>query len=29
MDPEDFVGKEQADLPAGWHDPLDFLDRTE
>jgi hypothetical protein len=29
MDPEDFVGKEQTELPPGWHDPLDFLDRTE
>ena len=29
MDPEDFLGKEQAEIPAGWHDPLEFLDRSE
>ena len=30
MDPEDFVGSsEQSELPAGWHDPLEFLDRTD
>ena len=30
MDPEDFVGSnEQSELPAGWHDPLEYLDRTE
>ena len=30
MDPEDFVGSnEQSELPAGWHDPLEYLGRTE
>ena len=29
MDPEDYLGKEQAELPPGWHDPLEFLDQTE
>ena len=27
MDPEDFVGTNNEELPAGFHDPLDFLDR--
>ena len=27
MDPEDFVGTNNEELPAGYHDPLDFLDR--
>jgi hypothetical protein len=26
MDPEDFVGRNNGDLPAGYYDPLDFLD---
>jgi hypothetical protein len=29
MDPEDFLGKEQAELPPGFHDPLEFLDQTD
>jgi hypothetical protein len=29
MDPEDFLGKEQTELPAGWHDPLEYFDRVE
>jgi hypothetical protein len=29
MDPEDFLGKDQGEIPAGWHDPLEFLDQTE
>jgi hypothetical protein len=29
MDPEDFIGTQQSDLPAGWQDPLEFLDQTE
>ena len=28
MDPEDFVGKTTADIPAGYHDPLAFLEDT-
>ena len=27
MDPEDFVGKNNKDLPSGYHDPLAFLDK--
>ena len=27
MDPEDFVGQTNADIPAGFHDPLAFLDK--
>ena len=27
MDPEDFVGENNGDIPAGFNDPLDFLDR--
>ena len=26
MDPEDYVNKDNGDLPAGYYDPLDFLD---
>lgn len=28
MDPEDFTGEETGDIPLGWHDPLEMLDRT-
>ena len=27
MDPEDFVGKSNSEIPAGYHDPLAFLDK--
>jgi len=26
MDPEDYAGKKPSDMPAGFHDPLAFLD---
>jgi len=29
MDPEDFTGENNGELPVGWHDPLEFLDQTE
>src|SRR5690606_11801184 len=29
MDPEDFLGKDQGEIPAGWHDPLEFLDQAD
>jgi hypothetical protein len=29
MDPEDFSGNEEGDIPAGYHDPLAFLDKTD
>lgn len=28
MDPEDYTGKKDADLPSGYNDPLDFLDNV-
>lgn len=27
MDPEDYVGKNDPDMPTGYHDPLAFLDK--
>jgi len=27
MDPEDYVGKKDNDMPSGFHDPLAFLDK--
>jgi hypothetical protein len=27
MDPEDFVGKKEGDMPSGFHDPLAFLEK--
>lgn len=27
MDPEDFTGTDSGEMPAGYHDPLEFLDR--
>ena len=29
MDPEDFAGNDKGDIPAGYHDPLAFLDKTD
>ncbi len=29
MDPEDYTGDEEGELPAGWNDPLEFLDVAE
>jgi len=29
MDPEDYSGKENGEIPAGYHDPLSFLDKVE
>lgn len=29
MDPEDFSGQEDGEIPSGYHDPLAFLDRRE
>ena len=28
MDPEDFIGRNNEEIPAGFHDPLEFLDTT-
>ncbi len=27
MDPEDFVGKKESEMPNGYHDPLAFLNK--
>lgn len=27
MDPEDYVGRKDSDMPTGFHDPLAFLDK--
>ncbi|RZV38922.1 MAG: hypothetical protein EX272_01680 [Chromatiales bacterium] len=27
MDPEDYVGQKEGDMPNGFHDPLAFLDK--
>ena len=27
MDPEDYVGRKDTDMPNGYHDPLAFLDK--
>ena len=27
MDPEDYVGKNDSEMPNGYHDPLAFLDK--
>ena len=27
MDPEDYLGKKNSDMPNGFHDPLAFLDK--
>ena len=29
MDPEDFAGNAEGEIPAGYHDPLAFLDKTD
>ncbi len=29
MDPEDYVGDDEGELPSGYHDPLEFLDKVE
>ncbi len=29
MDPEDFVDADGKDIPLGYHNPLEFLDRTD
>lgn len=29
MDPEDYTGESNGELPIGWHDPLEFLDQIE
>ncbi len=29
MDPEDFSGDDNGEIPLGYHDPLSFLDKSE
>ena len=29
MDPEDFSGIDNGEMPLGYHDPLSFLDKTD
>ena len=29
MDPEDFFGDDNGEIPMGYHDPLSFLDKRE
>lgn len=29
MDPEDFSGIDNGEIPLGYHDPLSFLDKTD
>ena len=29
MDPEDYVGKSDSEIPQGYHDPLAFLDKVQ
>ena len=28
MDPDDYAGQKEGDMPAGFHDPLEFLDES-
>ena len=29
MDPEDYTGRDDGDIPVGYHDPLEFLDKSD
>ena len=29
MDPEDFTGKDEGEIPTGYHDALDYLDERD
>jgi len=29
MDPEDYLGDDNGDLPLGWHDPMEMLDKAD
>lgn len=29
MDPEDFLGSDNGEIPLGYHDPLGFLDKAD
>lgn len=29
MDPEDYAGDEEGEIPAGYHDPMELLDNAE
>ena len=29
MDPEDYTGDEDGEIPSGWHDPLEMLEQSD
>lgn len=29
MDPEDYTGDEDGEIPSGWHDPLEILEQSD
>jgi hypothetical protein len=29
MDPEDYLGDDNGDIPLGWHDPLEILEQSD
>ena len=29
MDPEDFTGEDSGEMPLGWHDPFEILDKAD
>ncbi len=29
MDPEDYLGNDDGELPLGWHDPLEMFDKAD
>jgi hypothetical protein len=29
MDPEDYSGEDDGELPLGWHDPLEMLEKVD
>ncbi len=29
MDPEDYLGDDNGDVPLGWHDPMEMLDKAD
>jgi hypothetical protein len=29
MDPEDYKGRSNEEMPAGFHDPLEFIEKTD
>jgi hypothetical protein len=29
MDPDDYVGETLSELPYGWHDPMEYVDKLD